>query len=155
MRKEHFIRGNKIKWMPEYNKTKKILPILKKQSLDSNLLIRCNSILINFNNNMTAADRIISSRKPNIAMAKSIFLKLKQVKIELERLASDISKGKRKTNIVRLNRRRMETMKTPFDEQIEEAKAKYEEDKEQFKLALNILSEHAERQTQVVQKITS
>lgn len=141
--------------MPEYNKTKKILPILKKQSLDSNLLIRCNSILINFNNNMTAADRIISSRKPNIAMAKSIFLKLKQVKIELERLASDISKGKRKTNIVRLNRRRMETMKTPFDEQIEEAKAKYEEDKEQFKLALNILSEHAERQTQVVQKITS
>lgn len=104
---------------------------------------------------MTAADRIISSRKPNIAMAKSIFLKLKQVKIELERLASDISKGKRKTNIVRLNRRRMETMKTPFDEQIEEAKAKYEEDKEQFKLALNILSEHAERQTQVVQKITS
>ena len=141
--------------MPEYNKTKKILPILKKQSLDSNLLIRCNSILINFNNNMTAADRIISSRKPNIAMARSIFLKLKQVKIELERLASDISKGKRKTNIVRLNRRRMETMKTPFDEQIEEAKAKYEEDKEQFKLALNILSEHAERQTQVVQKITS
>lgn len=42
-----------------------------------------------------------------------------------------------------------------MDDAIEEAKSNYEEAKEQFKLALRVLIEHMERQTQVVQKITS
>ena len=145
MKKELFIREDKIKWMPEYNKTKNLLPKLKKQPLGSNLFIHCNSMLINFHNNMTAADRIISSKKPNKVIAKSILLKLKQVEVELERLKTNISTAQHKAHNALLAIRRMDTMKTTFDKEIEEAKAEHEEAKEQFKLAINILCEHLER----------
>jgi hypothetical protein len=51
--------------------------------------------------------------------------------------------------------RRMAEQQSVMDQAIEEAKQNYKDAREQFKLALRILSEHMERMTQVTQKITS
>lgn len=48
-----------------------------------------------------------------------------------------------------------ERMEAIFDDSIDSAKTSYEEAKEQFKAALRIITEHAERETQVTQKLTS
>jgi hypothetical protein len=56
--------------------------------------------------------------------------------------------------MVRLQAKMLELQKALYDEQIDEAKARYDEVKEKFKLALRILQEHQERQTQAVNKIT-
>lgn len=54
----------------------------------------------------------------------------------------------------RLQAKRWEANQQVADQSIEEAKAHYEESKEQFKSALRILREHMDRQSQAVQKIT-
>ncbi len=51
--------------------------------------------------------------------------------------------------------KRWEMLESIADSDIDEAKNNYEEAKEQLKLALRILKEHSERQTQAIQKITS
>ena len=56
--------------------------------------------------------------------------------------------------MARLQAKMHELQEAIFDESIDEAKANYNEAKEQFKLALRILQEHQERQSQVVKKIT-
>lgn len=55
----------------------------------------------------------------------------------------------------KLEAKRYEREEAIYDDSIDSAKSSYEEAKEQFKLALRIMTEHMERQTQVVQKITS
>ena len=52
-----------------------------------------------------------------------------------------------------LQRKRLEAMEQLADESIEDAKSNYEESREQFKLAVRILQQQMERQSQVVQKI--
>jgi len=51
--------------------------------------------------------------------------------------------------------KRWQMLQEVDDQGIEAAKGNYEEAKEQFKKALQIMTEHVERQSQVVQKITS
>jgi len=56
--------------------------------------------------------------------------------------------------MARLQAKMHELQEAIFDESIDEAKANYNEAKEQFKLPLRILQGHQERQSQVVNKIT-
>jgi ElaB/YqjD/DUF883 family membrane-anchored ribosome-binding protein len=56
--------------------------------------------------------------------------------------------------MARLQAKMLELQESIFDENIDDAKANYEEAKEQFKLALRIMQEALERQSQVVNKIT-
>ena len=65
------------------------------------------------------------------------------------------SGGKHRADEAKLESKRWETMEGIADAEIDEAKNNYEEAKEQFKLAMRVLSEHMERMTQVTQKITS
>ncbi len=80
--------------------------------------------------------------------------------LDLTRLISQGTSGKAhdskyKSDEAKLQQKRWEEMEAIADAEIDEAKNNYEEAKEQFKLALRILNEHMERQTQVIQKITS
>jgi hypothetical protein len=68
---------------------------------------------------------------------------------------SKTSGGLREADDQKLVAKRYERQEAVFDAAVDEAKSSYEEAKEQFKLALRVLQEHMERQTQVVQKITS
>jgi len=54
-----------------------------------------------------------------------------------------------------LQAKEQERMEEVQDQAIEDAKSGYEAAQEQFKLAMRILSEHMERQSQIVQKLTS
>ena len=63
--------------------------------------------------------------------------------------------AQREADEQKLVAKRYERQEAIMDDAIDEAKGQYEEAKEQFKLAVRILQEHMERQTQVVQKITS
>ena len=68
---------------------------------------------------------------------------------------SKVHGGGREADEKRLEVKRYERQEALFDDAVDSAKSTYEESKEQFKLALRIMTEHMERQTQVVQKITS
>lgn len=65
------------------------------------------------------------------------------------------SGAEREADEKKLEAKRYEREEAIFDDAIDSAKSSYEEAKEQFKLALRIMTEHMERQTQVVQKMTS
>jgi hypothetical protein len=65
-----------------------------------------------------------------------------------------ISLAQLSAQMTRLKAKMLELQEAIFDENIENTKANYEEAKEQFKLALRILQETLERQSQVVNKIT-
>lgn len=69
--------------------------------------------------------------------------------------ASKTSGAQRDADEAKLKAKRWEREEAIMDDSIDEAKGNYEEAKEQFKLSLRILTEHMERQTQVIQKITS
>lgn len=69
--------------------------------------------------------------------------------------SGDSNGGSYKADEAKLLRKRWEMMESIADSDIDEAKNNYEEAKEQFKLAMRIIAEHAERMTQVIQKITS
>jgi len=79
----------------------------------------------------------------------------------LARLASRLagpgegSGATRQVDEASLAQKRQEAMEGIADAAIDEAKSNYDEAKEQFKLALRIMSEHMDRMTQVTQKITS
>jgi hypothetical protein len=66
-----------------------------------------------------------------------------------------VAEGARGADEARLAQKRHEMQEGIADSAIDEAKSSYDEAKEQFKLAMRILSEHMERMTQVTQKITS
>lgn len=59
------------------------------------------------------------------------------------------------TDRAQLNQQRLEMAEATLDEAIDETKANYEDSREQFDKALQIIETHMELQTQVVQKITS
>jgi hypothetical protein len=80
--------------------------------------------------------------------------RLGQIAARLAGLESH-SDGTGKADEARVRSKRQEQMEGIADDAIDEAKANYEEAKEQFKLAMRVLSEHMERMTQVTQKITS
>lgn len=60
----------------------------------------------------------------------------------------------RKAQQEKLEQMHQELQGSIFEGNIDSAKANYDDAKEQFKLALRILSEHAERQTQITNTIT-
>lgn len=68
---------------------------------------------------------------------------------------SKCSGAQRQADEKRLEAKRHEMVEAMFDDAIDEAKGNYEDAKEQFKSALRIMTEHFERQTQVIQKVTS
>lgn len=70
-------------------------------------------------------------------------------------MLSKTSGGQRDADEKKLETKRYERQEAIFDDALDSAKSSYEEAKEQFKLALRIMTEHMERQTQVVQKMTS
>jgi len=57
--------------------------------------------------------------------------------------------------VKKLEAKRYEMIEAVFDASIDSAKSTQEAARELFKLALRIVSEHAERQTQVAQKLSS
>ena len=143
-------------WNTEYSKTIKLLPELQKQASFRGVSISCKSMLRKFHSAMKDADQIVLSKNPDKAKSNKILLKLKQVRIELERVMTDFSKAESKAYKADLARKRWEmTEEAILDNEIEEAKSSYETVREKFKLSIKILTEHLERQTQVIQKITS
>jgi len=65
-----------------------------------------------------------------------------------------ISLAQLSAQMTRLQKKMFELQEAIIDENIDNAKANYEEAKEQFKSALRIIQELQERQTQVVKKLT-
>ena len=63
--------------------------------------------------------------------------------------------GQREADEQRLKSMRWEREEAMIDQMIEEARSAYEDAKEEFKLAMKIIAEHEERNSQVVQKVTS
>jgi hypothetical protein len=63
--------------------------------------------------------------------------------------------AQREADDKRVQVKRLEREEAIIDQSIDSAKSNYEESRELFKTALKIISEHAERNTQVSQKITS
>jgi vacuolar-type H+-ATPase subunit H len=75
---------------------------------------------------------------------------LKQTDKELEALGK--SKSGKQTDT---EQGRQEMLETFVDDAVDSAKDTYDSAKEQFRRALKIVSEHVERETQVVQKVTN
>ena len=65
-----------------------------------------------------------------------------------------ISLAQLSAQMTRLQKKMFELQEAIIDENIDNAKANYEEAKEQFKSALRIIQELQERQTQVIKKLT-
>jgi len=63
--------------------------------------------------------------------------------------------ARRKADDKRVEKMRHDFIEAVHDQAIEESRSNYEEAKELFKLALKVMTEHMERESQVVQKITS
>jgi hypothetical protein len=63
--------------------------------------------------------------------------------------------AQREADEKKLEVKRLEREEAMIDQAVDTAKSNYEESRELFKNALKAISEHVERQTQVVQKITS
>ena len=74
---------------------------------------------------------------------------------EVEEGLASGSGGMYQSDVAHLVTKRWSMEEDIMDAAIEEAKADYEKSKEQFKLAMRILTEHMERATQVIQKVTS
>ena len=89
-----------------------------------------------------------------LAECKKLQAKVDQLVAALPNMSSK-ERGAAAADAKRLQQKAWEMMESIADSEIDEAKDNYEEAKEQFKLAMRILSEHMERQTQVIQKITS
>jgi len=122
---------------------------------------------------MKVADAFALARQSGAQLA--VHPKLKQLMPKhiatldsLEKLASELDRiataapqlgtkeaGAAKTDAERIQQKAWEMMESIADSDIDEAKNNYEEAKEQFKLAMRIIAEHMERQTQVIQKMTS
>jgi tetratricopeptide (TPR) repeat protein len=106
---------------------------------------------------MVQIGELKSSKRPNKDVARRILGQLRQYRMQLQQTEKELSaigksRSDRKTD---LDRKREEAARQQYDDAIETAKQKYDEAKEQFKKALKILIEHVERESQVVQKITS
>jgi len=141
-------------WKTGYNKTIKLLPELQKQSSLTDVSIRCKSMLNMFNGAMTDADKIILSKIPDKAKAQNVLSKLKQVKIELERVLAEFSQAERGAE-AEIERKRGETAESIADNAIDEAKSSYEAEKELFKQAIKIMREYLELYTQTIQTLIS
>ncbi len=139
-------------WKTEYNKAIKLLPELQKQPLFTDISIRCKSILNMLHVAMTDAEHIILSKTPDKTKTQNVLLKLKQVRIELERVMTEISQA----DELAIEAKRWETLAAKTDEERELAKSTIEtmkEQFEQFKNALKTVKEHLERQIQTIQKL--
>ena len=61
---------------------------------------------------------------------------------------------KQRTDSAKLEAKRYEREEAILDDAIDSSKAQYEDAREQFKKALRIIQQHAERQSQITQKMT-
>jgi hypothetical protein len=142
-------------WMTAYSDTTRILSEIRMQTNFRTVSMCCESVLKMFQAAMVEADKLASRRNPDETQSKNVLLKLQQVKIELERVMIEFSKADDEADQDALERKHSDTMESVADTDIEEAKSNYEAAKEELRRALKILTEHAERQTQVIQKIIS
>ncbi len=86
----------------------------------------------------------------NAATSEALSRSIAQVLPELGNALSQQSGAQKRASDAQLEQKRMEMQGKLYDELIEDAKGNYEECKELFKLALKVMQEHVERETQAI-----
>jgi len=147
-------------WRPVKLRATQSLTLPKSHPKLKTLAARTQKDLEAIDRTMVQIGELTSSKRPNKDVARRILGQLRLYRLQLQQtekeLATiDTSRSDGKTDLDRMRRKREEAMQQIADDEIESAKDHYEEAKEQFKKALQIIQEHVERSTQVVQKITS
>ena len=152
---------------PDAKKTQTKTSLVKKAKPERAIRLTPTQVDREFDQATQAARKLSRHQKLKTVMTTNIakLAKLKKLQAEVERLVANLQKmspkekgvavadAARRQNVIQ--KKVWEMMDQIADSEIDEAKDEYEKTKEQFKLALRILSEHMERMTQVIQKETS
>lgn len=147
-------------WTPVKLRATQSLTLPKNHPKLKALAARTQKDLEAIDGTMTQIAELKSSKRPNKDVARRSLEQLRQHQVKLrqtERELATIGKSLsgRKTDKDRVRQKQDEVLQAMADAEIEEAKDNYEDAREQLKQALRIIQEHIERETQVVQKITS
>jgi hypothetical protein len=141
-------------WDSSYQNAMSHLSELKKYPQFIKITKRFESVLKSTNISMKSAKRITKDTNPDQRRVHQIIRNLHDGRQNLNSLIDEIDRDSHETQR-NFTTRRFEPQKSRTDEEIDEAKQRYEETKEKFKLSIRLLIEHMERMTQVTQKITS
>jgi hypothetical protein len=144
-------------WTPVKLKAAQYLTLPKKQPDLKALAARTQTEIAVIDQTMEQIRQLEASKQPDKNLARRLLGQLQQARFQLQQIGKQLAviDKARSDRQKQLERMRKDAQQQLADEAIEDSKQTYDAAKEQFKEALRILDEHAERATQVVQKISS